>query len=118
MEDIVKKKEQASKKKSSSTALIVIGSILLFIALILVGLNLLSIYGSNTLGNIDNNLAGMYGCCISIAGLFGLVGLILLVIGIIKRGHANQELNAAEETNKILRMQMIAEENKKSEEKK
>ena len=114
MEDIRKKREQAIKTKSSATILIIIGSVSLLFAGVLVAASMMSAHGANLPGgNPISEIAGILGCCISIAILFGLVGILLFSIGLHRRDTANQELATAEEDNRMLRTQMLAEEERR-----
>jgi hypothetical protein len=111
MQDIIKNREAANKKKSSANTLIIFGSIFLFIAICIIIFNLMSMYGASTNGTL-NSIAGISGCCISIAALFGVLGIGFLAFGISRRVSAIGELRSVEEANQLLRNMMIAEEQK------
>ena len=111
MQDIINKREGANKKKSTATFIIIIGVVLLLVAIGIGILNILSASGSSTLGTLKDT-AGFIGCCVSIAVLIGLLGIVCIGIGIYRRVIANEELRSAEEANQLLRNLMMAEEEK------
>jgi len=107
MEDIRKKREQANKTKSSAVIMIIIGCVSLLFAGVLVVLSIMSASDPNLRGG-DTSL--VLDICIGIAILLGLVGILLLTTGLRRRSTGHQELASAEEDNRMLSLQMVAEE--------
>ena len=113
MEDVLNKKEKANKRKSTAGIFIIIGSILALIGICL--FVVYQLFPSTSTANQE--FAGQLGCLVVIGIFLGLPSLAFIIGGIYKRVNANHELQAAEEQNKILRQQMMVEEDRKSSEK-
>lgn len=95
------KKELAYQSKGKATRLMVKGGITLLIAAIL-----FAILSSSTL-EYPTMVAGL---CATSAYIFGLLGLVGLPIGFVRRNNSNHELEAAENEIIEIRMQMNAQE--------
>lgn len=108
LEDARRKKEQAQKAKGRSTTSIVIGSIVLLLAILSFAFTVMVSIAKT------EGYETVVGCCGGIAIILGIVGIVILPMGVIGRINSSNELEAAETEIREIRIQMIAQEEKKT----
>jgi O-antigen/teichoic acid export membrane protein len=105
MEDVRRKKEEAIKSKGSGTIILVIGIIMLIIAILDLAFTAYMIYQQTYHGHND---AAAIAICGAIVVILGLAGLIMGVMGLMRRSSANREYQAADSEGREIMMRLGA----------
>ena len=108
MEEIRLNKEKSLNYKEVTTPVIVVGSITLLIGILIFGYTGLIAAAPAESSSSGADVTGSYAICVGVSCLFGLIGMILALVGIIQIVISQRSLQAAEGEYQKLRSQLIA----------
>ncbi len=108
MEEIRLNKEKSLNYREVTTPLIVLGSITLLIGIFVLGYTGLIAAAPAESGSSGADIGGSYAICVGVACLFGLIGIVLALAGIIQIVISQRALQATEGEYQTLRSQLLA----------